>query len=118
MPASSKAREKRSLDSFIDKLSDPNGCWLWTGAINQKGYGITKDNHRKTIVAHRLVYITLVGPIPIGLQLDHVKERCKNKHCVNPEHLEPVTGAENMRRRYENYSYKTVRGRNQAKETK
>lgn len=53
MPGASKARRHKSIFEFIDKTADPNGCWLWTGGLNQKGYGMTKDSHRKTISAHR-----------------------------------------------------------------
>jgi hypothetical protein len=45
--------------------------------------------------AHRFAYLEFVGPIPDGLVLDHL---CRNKKCVNPDHLEPVTNAENLRR--------------------
>lgn len=66
------------------------GCWLWTGTV-KKGYGSQRGQ-----IAHRIVYKDLVGGIPDGLELDHL---CRNTLCVNPKHLEPVTRAENMRRR-------------------
>lgn len=70
-------------------------CWEWSGSvIKSTGYGqVWADgtNH----LAHRVVYELLIGPIPEGLQLDHL---CRNRRCVNPEHLEPVTGKENIRR--------------------
>lgn len=71
-----------------------NGCWQWTGSLVQKGYGALRDagvNCR----AHRWSYEHFVGPIPDGLTLDHL---CRNRGCVNPEHLEPVTSLENTRR--------------------
>ena len=73
---------------------DANGCWNWKLARNEEGYGycFRRDNRG---YAHRFSYSALVAPIPAGMQIDHL---CMNKSCVNPEHLEPVTGAENVRR--------------------
>lgn len=68
------------------------GCWQWTGPTEKNGYG--KFGGR---LAHRRAYEELVGPIPAGLTIDHL---CRNTGCVNPAHLEPVTFAENQRRRY------------------
>src|SRR4051812_35687163 len=75
-----------------------SGCWLWTGALNYNGYGTyswAEEDGRHTYLAHRLVYIIERGPIPDGLQLDHL---CRLRCCVNPDHLEPVTSGENARR--------------------
>lgn len=74
-----------------------SGCWLWTGATLPGGYGSTAlvGVPNRSQLAHRLVYSTLVGLIPEGLQLDH---RCRVRCCCNPDHLEPVTQAENIRR--------------------
>lgn len=72
------------------------GCWLWTGAVDRFGYGtIVAD--RRTLRAHKAVYETRVGLVPDGLELDHL---CRNKRCVNPAHLEPVTHSENLLRHY------------------
>lgn len=75
------------------------GCWEWQGARDKNGYGLTfygSNRLRKvTILAHRLVYELMVGPIPEGLGLDHL---CRNPPCVRPEHLEPVTQVENTHR--------------------
>jgi len=70
------------------------GCWDWTGSHNPKGYGSFNVNkgHRP---AHRLAYEIMRGPIPEGLTLDHL---CRNRGCVNPAHLEPVTNRENVLR--------------------
>lgn len=74
---------------------DPSsGCWLWSGHRNGGGYGQFSINNR-TRIAHRVAYELFVGPIPDGLVLDHL---CRVRHCVNPEHLEPVTQKENARR--------------------
>lgn len=73
-------------------IRDPHGCWIWRGRINDHGYGIYADR-----MAHRISYELVVGPIPDGLEIDHL---CCNTKCVRPEHLEPVTSEENVRRRY------------------
>lgn len=77
-------------------MPEPNtGCWLWFGST-VNGYGtIRLDRSRQVVKAHRLMYEHAVGPIPEGLQLDHL---CRVRCCVNPDHLEPVTQQENMRR--------------------
>ena len=69
-------------------------CWIWRGTVRPNGYGRVK--HQGVLyLAHRLVYESLIGPIPDGLQLDHL---CRVRHCVRPTHLEPVTASENLRR--------------------
>jgi hypothetical protein len=81
-----------------------NGCLLWTGSRFRNGYGRVfvgsrLDGSRRQLLAHRVAYELFVGPIPIGLTLDHVKARgCRYRHCVEWAHLEPVTQAENLRR--------------------
>lgn len=77
-----------------------NGCWEWQGRITYQGYGQTStgyrtESNRKTRPAHVVSYETFVGVIPVGLELDHL---CRNKRCINPEHLEPVTHSVNMKR--------------------
>lgn len=82
-------------DRFWAKVrKDENGCWNWTGARNSTGYGCVGVNGRRYLT-HRFAYEHLVGPIPDGLTIDHL---CRNKVCCNPEHLEPVTAAQNNRR--------------------
>jgi HNH endonuclease len=70
-----------------------SGCWEWTAA-KTVGYGRFADKGR-TLLAHRVAYELLIGPIPEGLQIDHL---CRNPSCVNPAHLEPVTSRENLLR--------------------
>lgn len=69
-------------------------CWRWMRCLGRDGYGRAHLDRRQYL-AHRLAYTFAVGDIPVGLELDHL---CRNKWCVNPAHLEPVTHAENVRR--------------------
>lgn len=71
-----------------------NGCHVWTGSTRGKGYGGVRIDGRTEFV-HRVRYEREVGPIPEGMQLDHV---CNNRLCCNPAHLRPVTNRENTLR--------------------
>lgn len=80
------------------KFTITDGCWPWHAATFSNGYGEIWDPVAgKNRLAHRRVYELLVGPIPEGLQLDHL---CRTKACVNPAHLELVTSRENTIRHY------------------
>lgn len=86
---------KRTVADRIDARTDKTGdCWLWTGYTNDDGYGIIKVNGR-AVGVHRVAYELVAGPIPKGIELDHL---CQVRHCVRPGHLEPVTHTENVRR--------------------
>lgn len=71
-----------------------HSCWEWMGALNHSGYGRLSVKNR-VLRAHRVVYELLRGPIPTGFTLDHL---CRNRSCVNPAHLEPVSIGENVMR--------------------
>lgn len=78
----------------VDKTSDPQGCWLWTGCIN-RGYGRINKNYTGNTLAYRVAYLLSGKIIPEGLVLAH-SELCKGKkHCCNPAHLTPKTTLEN-----------------------
>lgn len=81
--------------SGVDFIEDPEThCWVWQLRISA-GYGYAYRPGGEAIGAHRLYYEELVGPIPEGLEPDHL---CRNKACCNPGHLEPVTHRENSLR--------------------
>lgn len=86
-----------AMERFWQKVDKTETCWLWTHGRSRKGYGqFWADG--KQLQAHRWAYEQMVGPIPEGMTLDHLVDRCRNKHCVRPDHLEPVTPEENHRR--------------------
>lgn len=76
--------------SFWSRVEKSATCWLWQGSVGSTGYGTFR-----ALAAHRYAYEVTVGPIPAGLVLDHA---CKVPRCVRPDHLEPVTQSENLRR--------------------
>lgn len=92
-------------DTLADRIKrgakiDENGCWRWQRSIGKEGYGFIAVREYsgakpRSRLAHRVSYEQFVGPIPDGLQIDHL---CRVRECVNPSHLEPVTGSVNVRR--------------------
>ena len=97
-------RVRRSLEErFWARIAavDWEQCWPWLGAISDNGYGniswrdwsggVGVTRHVST---HIYAYTLLVGPVPEGLELDHI---CRRRHCCNPAHLEPVTRRENWK---------------------
>lgn len=100
MPPKMTLEEK--VLSGIGPIESDSECWPWQKARQHQGYGI--QNHEGATLAHRVAWTFLVGPIPEEMTLDHL---CRNKACVNPDHLEVVTAVENTRRalphKWENY---------------
>lgn len=80
-----------------------NGCWAWRASLDAGGYG-QFELHPTVLKAHRVSWELMLGPIPEGLPLDHL---CRNRACVNPEHLEPVTHRVNALRGLKGYALRT-----------
>jgi hypothetical protein len=90
------------IDRVMERIEidRESGCWIFPGTktIKDRGYGQVSTRvggHRRMVLAHLVTYEHYVGPVPEGLEIDHL---CSVAACVNPDHLEPVTHAENMRR--------------------
>jgi hypothetical protein len=88
-----------AIERFRRKIRVDGECWRWTGA-HARDYGtIGLKPYHRTVYAHRFAYEYFVGPIPEGLEIDHVTARgCRFRDCVNPEHLEAVTRRTNILR--------------------
>lgn len=97
-PPANESFDAKAKARFWKKVSPApsNACWIWRGAANQRGYG-NVGREGRTYLAHRVAYELTYGPVPAGMDIDHL---CRTTSCVNPEHLEPVTFLANMRRRY------------------
>ena len=90
LQAQSEGRVMEMPDEIVSKIKKVEKCWLWTGSIGEKGYGIYRGKG-----AHVVVYEFYKGNVPKGLELDHL---CRVTNCVSPEHLEAVTHKENCLR--------------------
>lgn len=96
MLVTSSAPVRAHVEKVFEKTTRTPSCWIYTGFKTEKGYGLLGvGSPRKLVRAHRVVYEELVGPIPEGLQLDHL---CRERACVHPGHLEPVTPRQNVLR--------------------
>ena len=82
---------------FWDKVNKTNTCWLWTGALNEHGYGVVAmgaDHSPRNELAHRVSWALKHGPIPPGVMILH---RCDNPPCVRDEHLFDGSQSDNMK---------------------
>lgn len=87
-------RRRPVLERFLAKVAiQPDGCLLWTAAVDRHGYGGFRAEQDRWVTAHRWYYQHINGPVPEGLELDHL---CRVRACVNPAHLRPVTRRENQ----------------------
>ena len=105
-------RGRALLDRMSDQFTVDDGCWLWTGRLDDKGYPGSIHSNGRRRRPYQLLYELLVGPIPKGMTLDHLchtsvatdcaamfaAKKCPHRRCVRPDHLEPITQAEQVQR--------------------
>ena len=84
-----------TVERFWSKVSPSGFCWYWEGFLTDEGYGHFPLMSASSVLVHRTAYELLIGPIPKGMQLDHL---CRTRNCVNPDHLEPITPSEHSLR--------------------
>jgi len=95
-PNDSRLRPRFRSNISVEDCGYVSPCWRWVGQISQSGYALYHPKIREgSRFGHRMCYEALVGPIPEGPQLDHL---CRNRFCINPHHLEPVTCRVNLLR--------------------
>lgn len=85
---------RNTVETFLARVRKRQGCWLYQGYLRPDGYGYARHDNKKVLL-HRFVYEATKGSIPQGLVLDHL---CRNRSCINPDHLEPVTHQTNILR--------------------
>jgi hypothetical protein len=91
-----RAMEPENMGRFFKFVNIEIGkCWEWTGCKHPIGYGMFQIRSKKSGYAHKIIWEYFNGKVPEGKELDHL---CRNRSCVNPFHLEPVSHVENMRR--------------------
>ena len=102
-PCAKRKYTKKPLDEklcstknrFFENIVIHEGCWNFSCALDKKGYARFRNENGIKVFVHRYSYELFIGIIPDGLVIDHL---CRNRNCCNPEHLEAVTNAENIRR--------------------
>jgi hypothetical protein len=94
MDDAARGRFWLKVERFGADGEERSGCWEWAGRLSASGYG-SYEVARRATRAHRVAFEIEVGEIPSRLDLDHL---CLNRACVRPDHLEPITRAENVRR--------------------
>lgn len=105
--AASRSRARFTPEKFWERVkkASPGDCWEWTGARTSGGYGNLRRPHGTFDYSHRVAYELTIGPIPEGLQIDHL---CRNRICCNPRHLEPVPQRINVVRGMSPYGVRTT----------